>query len=262
MVPARRVCLVNCSTPTWFIVLQHVLRYVLQGLMDPGVDVDPAIATANATVTVQAVLVVPSTAWIHQRALAVRTGRWLFAMKAAGPCACCDRHACCACRVHWAAIANVSSDFHCCSRNHCCLLQVMRAFADWSASIANGSINPTTQNRLWEVLSTPTESSTRSGSGSSGWRLLPAADGSWVSLLDGPLVPNDGLLADLFSGVLGVSFLQLPQQLEGPKRAAAGRRKTGMGGGACTPGTIYLPVVGSGLVQGSNGVHSVEWLCA
>lgn len=98
----------------------------------------------------------------------------------------------------------------------------MRVFTDWSAGIAVRSINPTTQNRLWETLSNPPAIGTPafkppgSGSSSAMWHLIPAkADPPrWVCLADGPLVPDDAALAGLFADVPGVSYINLPASMD------------------------------------------------
>eukprot|EP00775_Hariotina_reticulata_P013387 gene13387-13514_t len=103
---------------------------------------------------------------------------------------------------------------------------VMRVLAKWSAGIASGKL-PEPIDRLWNVLMSGPEEprnyigATATSTGSSrtssqGWRLFPAKANllSWVSLSDGPLVPDDAMLTQLFADVPGLTFLQLPEKLE------------------------------------------------
>jgi hypothetical protein len=112
----------------------------------------------------------------------------------------------------------------------------MRVFANWSAGIASGRLNPATQNRLWEVLSGPadhwqyngsstTDATTTTTTSARCWQLFPAEGDPpcWVSLSDGLMVPDDTTMSQLFADVPGVSFIHLPEKVEAFKQHPRGR---------------------------------------
>lgn len=80
-------------------------------------------------------------------------------------------------------------------------LQAVKVLCTWSSSIAVGAAREGSQIELMAQLRAE-----------GGRPIFPATSGTWASLLDQPLLPDQPDLAALFAGQAGVTLLDLPQE--------------------------------------------------